>query len=207
MNDVHFSRHVHVLGAGLLLFLALTGCATSSAPDLWIPEAENVDEQAFGGWIEITRDKSVYDAPYVFGELLAVEDDSAVVLGVSLSSSDSIDWTSIPEPVVHVIPLNSIERARLFWYDSEWGDMALWTTAGILSTASHGFGLILSAPIWLITGSVATRSQSRMPLVTYPDRPWHAFIPFARFPQGLPSGLNSALIQPKQFVSSTGSKK
>ena len=76
--------------------------------------------------------------------------------------------------------------------------MALWTVAGTLSTASHGVALLLSAPAWIIGGSVATTKVSHAPLITYPSRPWSDLARYARFPQGLPIGLDPATLQRKR---------
>jgi len=66
----------------------------------------------------------------------------------------------------------------------------------VLATASHGLILILSAPVWIITSTVAAADASRVPRImsTSPT----ALNVFARFPQGLPPGINRATMRPKR---------
>ena len=75
--------------------------------------------------------------------------------------------------------------------------LGLWTLLGTLSTGSHGFFLILSAPVWILTGTVAAVNQSRQPVLTYPRQGWAGWRAYARFPQGLPPGLARAALDPK----------
>ncbi len=185
----------------ILLFSPLTGCVSSSAPEGWLPQAQAVKTQAFGAWIEVQHE----NASLVFGELINVKDDSLLVLGTSDVEALKQDETSTPEPVLQSIAHNQIDEARLFRYDSNWGKMALWSTIGVLSTASHGVGLILTAPLWLIIGSSSTAGQSRSPLVEYPEEKWHAFVPFARYPQTLPDNLQRSHIKPKRTARTSSS--
>ena len=91
-------------------------------------------------------------------------------------------------------------------YDSKSINMFGWTTAGIYSTISHGFRLLYSAPLWILTGSIASSSQSSKPIIKYPNSPFDNFIPFSRFPQGLPDELNRDTLKSKIF-SPSGSPK
>lgn len=180
----------------------LAGCASSSAPEGWLPQAQTMRTQAYGGWIEVHRG----DTSFVFGELINVKADSLLVLGTSNVEALKRDETSTPLPVLHGIPRSQIEGARLFQYDSNWRKMALWSTVGFLSTASHGVGLILSAPLWLIFGSASTSRQSHSPLIEYPEQEWNAFVPFARYPQTLPDNLKRSRIEPKRTATTSSSR-
>lgn len=110
------------------------------------------------------------------GELIAVGTDTVFLLSA--------------EGLI-AIPMRAITRATLTAYDAQWGGLAAWSTFGTVSTLSHGYGLIVSAPVWILTGSIATASASRAPRRQYRSgaEVWREFRKFARFPQGLPPGV------------------
>lgn len=104
------------------------------------------------------------------------------------------------------IPENCIQEAILTAYNSKSEPLATTTTVGMLSTISHGFLLLFSAPVWLIGGSMATASESNHTQEKYlypkqkaPIGTIKAFAKYARFPQGLPKNLNRKLLHPKPF--------
>lgn len=69
-----------------------------------------------------------------------------------------------------------------------------------MSTLSHGFGLALTGPVWLLSGTLAARADSRAPLITVnsPAR-WVQAQAYARFPGGLPEGLPTELpVKPRR---------
>jgi hypothetical protein len=96
------------------------------------------------------------------------------------------------------VPRAAITRATVAGYDIGAGRLATWATVGTISTISHGVALVLSAPVWIIGGSVATSKANHAPLITYPSRPWSDLARYARFPQGLPIGLDPATLQKKR---------
>ena len=75
--------------------------------------------------------------------------------------------------------------------------MAGLTVLGTLSTFSHGFIAVISAPIWIVSGSAAAAIQSRKPILDYPKTTIDQFTIYARFPQGLPTNLNRASLKSK----------
>lgn len=87
------------------------------------------------------------------------------------------------------VPQASVTRAQLDAYRTAQGAIAGWFILGLLSTASHGGYLLLSVPMWLIGGGVALSAESHAALISYPKKPFAAFRPYARFPQGLPADL------------------
>jgi hypothetical protein len=59
---------------------------------------------------------------------------------------------------------------------------------------SHGYGLMLTMPVALLVGSVATASQSRAPIVKVDDvTEWPSVRKYARFPAALPDPLPRTL--------------
>jgi hypothetical protein len=115
------------------------------------------------------------------GELLAVHADSLFVL-----SANSLT----------AIPTAKTKKATLTVYDANVGPLVAWSVLGTLSTASHGAGLIISAPVWIIAGIAATSAQSHAPRITFPRKSWKEFRMYARFPTGLPPGLDRRSLRP-----------
>lgn len=168
----------------LALVLGCAACAANPAPRGWLSPPAQSQADPYGAWIVIsTSDDSAHNAGVGLspsGEFLAVEDDSIFVL--------------LTDGAVQGIPMHSILQARIAWYDSQWRELSLWTFLGSISAISHGFGLILSFPVWVIGGSVAAGGQSRAPLLGV-DLPsgWDVVRPYARFPGGLPANLPRTL--------------
>lgn len=178
MPGVSWSRAMTVALAAALV----SGCAHSPAPRGWLPTADAAGADAFGGWLvaEVGRGR---DHRRIEGELIAVGTDSLLVF-----AADGVAR----------VPRTAITRATVAGYDIAAGKLGTWTTLGTISTLSHGAWLLLSAPTWIIGGSIATSKASHAPLVTYPSRPWSDLARYARFPQGLPIGLDPATLRKKR---------
>jgi hypothetical protein len=174
------------LAFALALFLA--GCATSSAPDGWLDNPGDLQHEAFGGWVDVqyrtvVQYQSARDTTSGNGELIAVHPDTLYVLS--------------PFGTLTSLPRSAIVKARLSRYDANEEELGFWTFFGTASTISHGYALVFSAPIWFFTGLGAVVGQSRQPFLTYPTTSWDTLRRYARFPQGLPSGLDPETLQPK----------
>ncbi len=167
-------------GCGLLLALALVGCASSPAPRGWLSPALEAQSDPYGAWIVVSRFGAEAS---VAGEFLAVDRDSVFVL--------------TPDSVIHRIPADSVRVADLAFYDARWGSLAAWTGIGAASTISNGFVLLLTLPTWVIGGSIATSLHSLDPLRRVERTgDWDAVRQFARFPRGMPADL-PAVLPPK----------
>jgi hypothetical protein len=154
--------------------LVVAGCAHSTAPHDWLPSATQAGERTLGGWVSIdTRAKS--KAPSIEGEFIAIQSDSVFVLSAG---------------ELRAIPFGEIGSATVSAYDIPWDRLAAWTLAGTISTVSHGFGLLLSAPVWILTGSIVTSHASKEPLHRVPRESWQDVSRYARFPQGLPPTID-----------------
>ena len=155
------------------------GCFRTSAPKGWLPTAVDAQRDAYGGWIQVDFNMGVRRNT-VHGELIAATSDSVHVL-----TSDSLV----------AVPTGSVVAGTLTAYDAQHGTLRLWTVLGAVSTLSHGFVLVLSAPVWAIAGSLATASASKTPRVESTDPLLLRM--YARFPQGLPPGLDVRTLQQK----------
>jgi hypothetical protein len=113
------------------------------------------------------------------GELLAVDPDTIFLVNGN---------------VLAAISKNRVREAKAFLqeYPLTSGQVATWTLLGALSTLSNGVGLVITAPLWVITGVITGASAAAAANrgdYMYPDDPWDGLRKFARFPQGLPPGI------------------
>lgn len=163
--------------AWLAAVLAMA-CAGNTAPEGFLPTKAQAQTSAYGGWIELEVARQ-----RVEGELLAVTADSVWVLTAQ---------------GVRVVPTASVTSGKLTAYQSQASAISGWTVLGVLSTASNGIVLVFTAPLWVITGTVAGSHESRAPVRTVPERRWADLAGFARFPQGMPPGVALRSLKPKQ---------
>lgn len=150
----------------LSLAVSLGACRSSSAPRVYRDSPAGLASRVSGSWVEVRR----LDGQYRYGELLATAGDTLFAIHLD---------------TLHAIPRDSVARVELTRYRPSTGQLALWTTLGVISTASHGFYLVLTAPTWVITGIAAAAAESRRAI-------WHTtdfakLAPWSRFPAGLPS--------------------
>jgi hypothetical protein len=157
---------------------ALLGCAVHDpSPPAFKRTLKTAQSTPYGAWIVV----ALSGGELVTGELLAVDDGTLYVAR---------------DTELHVLPLRTVARARISLYEARTGRVVVHTTLGTLSTLSHGFVLVLSAPIWIVSGALIARGQSRTSHVHYTprtgwrtaDRPTWGIARYARFPQGLPPG-------------------
>jgi hypothetical protein len=168
----------------LAALVTAAGCASYTAPPGYLPTASAAPFDIHGGWIDVlTRTP---DGPErVSGELIAVTADSIWVL--------SPDGT-------RVVPTAAIRSGELVGWDGQAGTVGAATVIGTLSTISNGYYLVFTAPTWVLVGTVAAINQSNLPIQELPVADWSALRPFARFPQGLPPGIDLDGLQSKTGV-------
>lgn len=163
-----------------------TACAGNSAPAGFLPMPVAAQTTAFGGWIELelVADSAAKGqrGERVEGELLAVTPDSVWVL---------------TDEGGRAIATASVREGQLTGYRAQVGSITGWTALGVVSTISNGVGLIITAPLWVLTGTIAGSGESRAPVSRVPTSSWTDLARFARFPQGLPAGVAIQSLQPK----------
>lgn len=152
--------------------LWLPGCAGNPVPREWRQPATVAQRSPRGGWIHIdtlkASDGRSQASPPVEGELIAIDQSIHVLTAAGLQS----------------VPMASVRRVTLVGYGTRAGALAGWAVGGGISTLSHGAFLIFTAPMWAITGVVAARAEAGAGVLHEVARS------FARFPQGLPSGVD-----------------
>lgn len=167
----------------LCLFIVLmTGCASSIAPKGWLPNPQEVQSQAFGAWMAIEHGSEA-GTKISNGELIAVQERNVYLL--------TMDG---PE----VISIDKVQNAKLALY-KEKRRVGLWAIIGTLSTLSHGWGLIFTAPTWIIVGIASASGESKSGLLKYSDSSWDEIKKYARFPQGIPRSINLESLRPKKW--------
>lgn len=164
---------------------ALVLACAPYAPGGWLSTPEVAQQEAYGGWLRLELVAAGNARPSVAeGELLAITPDTLFIIGAS---------------GFRAVSSASVTRSVLEAFDAKSGLIAGTVVLGTLSTASNGVGLILTAPIWIIVGSVTVYSALRASRVGVAMRAgerwdgnaaWAAYRPYARFPAGLPPGLD-----------------
>ncbi|MDZ7336124.1 MAG: hypothetical protein ONB32_13315 [candidate division KSB1 bacterium] len=180
MRDLNKTHSVFVL---FLSFL-VSSCAVTHAPRIWLATPLNMQIESYGGWLEVKYYSNSKAKAQLSGELIAIGADSIFIANVTF----------------HAIAVSSIKSARLVTYKSDAERMGVLVVCGTLSTFSNGFLLLITAPIWIIGGSIAVSTRSFEPILDYPKQPLSRFAPFARYPQGLPPGINRNQIKMKAIT-------
>lgn len=138
------------------------------------PTIEMMERQGLGGQVVVTT----HSGAAVNGELIAVDAARVYVLQRPLRPGAFV-----------AIDLRSISSANLFRYEPQ-GGLGTWGLVGALSTLSHGFVLVLSAPTWLVTAGVVSGFEQDHIVMSYPKTTWREISMWARFPQGLPPNVD-----------------
>jgi hypothetical protein len=163
--------------------LGLSGCASN-------PHAVQLSARAVrGGWVTVEGNQPSGGNRRMMiaeGELIAVDASTIHVLTAGGLQS---------------VRLEAGYRMRVVRYRSSSGSLAWWAVAGGVSTLSHGGFLVLTAPMWAIGGVIAATAERRAAIAHDPV----SARSFARFPQGLPPGLDlktlgTLLVVPRREV-------
>ena len=155
-------------------------CANNPAPSGWLPSAQEAPEEPYGAWVQLRK----IDRTELGGEFIAIHGDTLFVL------SERSGLVALHR--------GQMDQARLAYYSSNWGLMAGWTTLGSLATISNGAFAVITLPMWLIGGTLATSLESRAPLEGVRRwTQWYELRKYARFPQGIPDGLDRRLLRPR----------
>ena len=161
--------------------LMSTACATSPGPVTWLPTGAETQRSAFGSWVEVRR----IGGDTIGGELIAASRDTLWIFhGPRLISVGHQD----------------VQSGRVIGWNAGASEVLGITVLGTLSTISNGFFLVLTAPIWMITGGVAGLAQAKKPVLRFVVEDWTRLAPWARFPQGLPKGFPLDSLKPKPSV-------
>jgi hypothetical protein len=175
-------------GAGLAVVVAvassLGACASNPARSGVTPNVAITSGK--GAWTRVELD----DKSALSGELIAFDEARpALWLLTSLSKLERV-------------PLERVHSVELGVYENHLGPYVAWVFLGSFSTLSHGYFLILSLPAWILFGSAAAAAESyegRFQCATTLEGSTaepcgDALEAYARFPQGLPPGVDEDAI-------------
>jgi hypothetical protein len=158
---------------------ATLGCASVNAPVGFLPSPEEAAQVVHGGWIDVIRNADT-GVRALSGELLAITHDSLWILG--------------PDGAGYVVPRRGV-AGKLGLYNPELGKTLANTLLGTVFTISNGFVLILTAPAWWLTGTFGGMADATTAIKELEDDPPDSKTPlaaFARYPQGMPRGMDAA---------------
>jgi hypothetical protein len=169
----------------LFFLLALAGCVKQgsldrNAPTGRSPEHVDVTEvpvKGFDAKIELSSGGTFT------GEILAVDDTKVYLL---------VEGRTVG------IPRGAVQKASIDLMPATGLAAGLWTAAGTVSTFTHGWFLVFTAPVWLGAGIPSTiAASSHESYVDAPQYELGRINQFARFPQGLPVGWRSTSLDDK----------
>ncbi|MFM2207386.1 MAG: hypothetical protein RL213_1361 [Bacteroidota bacterium] len=150
----------------LLLMIALGGCLTPA----YLPSFRDIDTNEHGAFIRVNS----MDGSKVQGELIAVKDSALVIL-------------SDQEGRCIGVPIKGIDRFVLrYARPRHYG----WTIPlGIAISIFHGYYAVLTLPANLVTTIMVTVSGENAFRYTKRDISFDKMYMFARYPQGIPAGV------------------
>ncbi len=159
----------------LVVAIVLSGCKTMKAPKGVVPNRKDMMVQAYGAWF-YTTDLGPRQ-PQTEGELIAISADSVYVL-----DGDTLK----------TFVLKDIQRARVIAFNNQSSSYTLWTSLLAVGTLANGAFASFTLPLTLAVGIPTTIAEAkRQNFFEYPLHDWNQLGKFARFPQGLPQGLNT----------------
>ncbi len=172
--SIHKSIKIFLIA---FMILIMGGCAHSYAPQKWLPDTDQIQTEAYGGWLTIDYEPGNDETIVIRGEYITSDTLNVYILYDSL----------------YIIPKGKITDAILEIDDKNTSEYSGWTVLGTVSTLSHGWFLGFTFPIWLATGISASSGESFRDRYSEgdPDEAyWNQILKYSRFPQGKPENVN-----------------
>jgi hypothetical protein len=181
-----------LLLSGLILFLV--GCSSLKIPASYRYTPIQLKKDFTGNWTEVRlNSKDITGSESVLsGELIAVQSDTIYIL---------------TENGLKDVPLASMKETILYMFmDQSWkfalitGVLYLPDILAAMINAEAGF-LVLGIP-WILTGTIETMASgsNNQNLLIYPYKNQLTDLKkFARFPQGIPPGIDKSKLHLIQF--------
>lgn len=114
--------------------------------------------------------------------------------GELISASDGFVWILYDDGRLASFPVTRVRKAWLGVFRTYEGALAGWTAVGSLTTVSHGFFLVFTLPLWLLTGTTSAYAESLRGFLVCPPESWDVARRYARFPQGLTERVKARLL-------------
>lgn len=160
----------------------LASCAANPGPKGWLPSPKEALFDAYGAWM-IVESSLKFDPHTIEGELIAIDQEKVFLL------TEFGLKQILKHNVIHVT-FAVYKEKRIVPY------LAI---LGLLSTASHGYLAFISVPLWLITGISSSIAESTSGTARSEHVDWEEIRKYARFPQGLPPGLDLLKLKQKTY--------
>jgi hypothetical protein len=164
----------------------MISCIATPGPKGWLPSPNEVLSDAFGAWMIVEYSSGSGDKTEE-GEFIAVEKNKVYLL----------TRTGLEE-----IPIPELQHVTFATYKEE-RMVGVWALLGLLSTVSHGYYAAASAPIWLIGGILNASAESTSGVTKSDTIVWDEIRKYARFPQGIPLGVDLRQLKPRPFRTKT----
>lgn len=170
------------IGGLCLIMVWMVSCIATPGPKGWLPTPKEALSDAYGAWM-IVEYSSESGKKTAEGEFIAVEKNKVYLLaGISLEE----------------IPTHEVQHVTFATYKEE-RIASVWAVLGLLSTASHGYFAAASAPIWLLTGIFNAAAESTSGVTKSDAIAWEEIRKYARFPQGIPQGMDLRQLKHKPY--------
>ncbi|HEY0252904.1 MAG TPA: hypothetical protein VGC41_15320 [Kofleriaceae bacterium] len=161
-----------------LVLIALVASCVHGTEDPRAPTPQQMVRSGLGGWIVIHR----ASLPDSGGELIAIDATDVYLYDARVHAF----WS---------VKKKEVASAALYMYTHSGG--APWVLATALSTAAHGFFLVLTLPVLsLVNWSIIYGADAGSRL-EYPGDTWEQLGVWARFPQGLPPHATLQTLEPR----------
>ena len=157
-------------------FLIFFGCATSYAPENYLPDTDDVPQNVYGGWLTVITEP----------DSLISNDKWMIYGGEFIASEDSVIYLLYDS--LYRIRKSKITESTLELDDKSTGAYGGWVAGGSLLTISNGAYAVFTLPLWLFAGIPAVAGESARDRyeADYPTEVyWDSIKMFARFPQGV----------------------
>lgn len=165
------------MGNKLIVFLFVSIIAGSCVtPVRYLPTSSTIDVNQYGSYIEV----SAVNPPVVKGELIAIDSNTIVVLSEETS-------------VCEIVDMYQVSSFKLRYANPKnYG----WTIpTSVLASAVHGALGIITVPINLVVSIAVTAAGNRAFTYSEANMTFDKIRMFARFPQGMPPGINTSSIK------------
>jgi hypothetical protein len=160
--------------AGLLSALFLCSCS----PAIYLSKPENIDVNRYGSYIKVVRTAGAN----IKGELIAVDSTKLVILE---TLSKGI--------VLSFVPVGEIKRFKLRYAKPRNYGWSIPVFAA--ATISHGWFAIISLPVNIMVTSIVTATGATAFTSKNRDISYRDLSMFARFPQGIPPGIDLSTLK------------
>lgn len=185
------SKYISII-IGIII---LNGCITNNVPSTYVHGTKNLNNNPYGCWliVHMNSNYSEYQGQEVGGELLAIEKDTVYLL--------------VEDFNIIICPAKNIISAKLITHKNQAGTFALFTglfiTPNIIGALAYGIGgfMILAIPV-AITGLTVTliEATGQGNVLLYPEKSsLKSFGKFARFPQGIPTNVDTKQLTLKKI--------